>query len=287
MSIITINLNNSKGLKKTIESVINQTFNSYEFIIIDGGSSDDSFKQINANSNTVDFWISEPDNGIYHAMNKGIKQAKGEYCLFLNSGDWLTSPTILQEVFSANQTADIVAGDVYFYDNEQNQIKWFVPSPEVLTAKTLFYGTLPHQATFIKRELFERIGLYNEKLKITSDWLFWVEALLQHGCSYQHFQGVVSYFSMDGISCNPATNNLPKREKLAILQQKYPLFVSDYQQLIELENEKNIWVNSSEYRVYQFLKQIGLLSIGVLVFRSFYFIKRLVSQNKQKSIIIL
>lgn len=260
LSIITINLNNASGLAKTIASVLMQTYSGYEFIIIDGASTDKSLALIESNQDKITYWVSEPDNGIYHAMNKGIRQARGEYCLFLNSGDWLASPTILEELFSLPPTADIVAGDVYFYDTQLQQIKWQVPSPEVLTAKTLFHGTLPHQATLIKRTLFESIGLYNENLKIASDWLFWVEALLEKSCSYQHFKGVVSYFSMDGVSCSAINNELPKKEKYNILKNKYYRFVPDYEELDFLEKEKNDWVNSKDYKVYSFLKKTGVIS---------------------------
>ena len=89
LSIITVNLNNAAGLQKTIESVINQTFTDYEFIIIDGGSTDSSLEIIKQYANKITYWVSEPDNGIYNGMNKGIGQADGEYCFFLNSGDWM------------------------------------------------------------------------------------------------------------------------------------------------------------------------------------------------------
>lgn len=279
ISIISVNLNNSKGLSKTLLSVFEQTYKDIEFIVIDGGSTDQSISVIKNYQYRIDFWTSEPDKGIYHAMNKGIQQAKGDYCLFLNSGDWLTSPTVLEEVFSTNPTADIVSGDVYFFDTVQNKIKWHVQSPEKLTAKTLFLGTLPHQATFIKRELFSKVGPYNENLKIASDWLFWVEALLQYGCSYEHFSGVLSYFNMDGISCNPNTDSLPKKEQLQILNDKYPLFIEDYNQLANLESASHQWHEGREYIVYTYLKKLGIIKWGVLALRIGRFLKRKFERN--------
>ncbi|RDB04339.1 glycosyltransferase family 2 protein [Runella aurantiaca] len=274
LSVITINLNNSAGLKKTIESVVSQTFQLFEFIIIDGGSTDSSGKVIEEYSKHLTYWVSEPDCGIYHAMNKGIKVAKGRYCLFLNSGDWLVKHTVLADVFSENLTADIIAGDVYYYDNQRNTIQWHVVSPDVLSAKILFQGSLPHQSTFIRRALFENIGYYNESLRIASDWLFFVEALLEKGCSYTHYQGVVSYFNMDGISCNPATDSLPKREQLSVLQQKYPLFLADYDRLAHLEEQSNRWSESREYLVFTYFQKIGLIQAGVFCLRLFRFLKR-------------
>jgi glycosyltransferase involved in cell wall biosynthesis len=282
LTIITINLNNASGLKKTIESVANQSYRDLDYVVIDGESKDNSQQVIREYESFINDWVSEPDQGIYHAMNKGIRKATGEYCLFLNSGDWLAAPTILESVFAQNPQADIVAGDVYFYDTQQGAIKWQVPSPDQLTAKTLFLGTLPHQATFIRRSLFNRFGLYNEQLKIASDWLFFLEALLIHGCSYQHHTETIAYFNMDGISCNPATESLPRREQLSILQQKYPLFLPDYEQLDQLEKQSQAWLQSREYRVYGFLERMGVIQFGVFARRlKRFFLRTLVNQRSQ------
>ena len=98
MLIITINYNDAAGLKKTIDSVINQTYTEFEYIIIDGGSSDSSLQIIKENANQINYWVSETDKGIYNAMNKGIEAAKGEYLLFLNSGDYLLDSLVLKKV---------------------------------------------------------------------------------------------------------------------------------------------------------------------------------------------
>ncbi|GAB3513159.1 glycosyltransferase family 2 protein [Spirosoma knui] len=280
LSIITINLNNAVGLKKTGQSVISQTFRDFEYIIIDGGSTDASRKVIEQFSSHVTYSVSERDRGIYHAMNKGIRQATGEYCLFLNSGDWLATPTVLEEVFASRPQADIVAGDVYFYDNQKQEIRWHVTSPANITARTLFRGTLPHQATFIRRRLFGSVGLYNEQLKIASDWLFFVEALLEHHCSYVHFPGVIAYFNMDGISCDPATNNLPRQEQRLILQQRYPLFLADFERLEALETERSQWLSSRESAVYRFLERNQVIKAGVFVRRLKRFVLRMIRRRQ-------
>ncbi|CAG4999697.1 putative glycosyltransferase [Dyadobacter sp. CECT 9275] len=263
LSLITINLNNKEGLLQTIRSVLQQSFESFEYIIIDGGSTDGSLDIIRENSAFINYWTSEPDNGIYHAMNKGINVAKGKYCLFLNSGDWLSGPEILRRALADQSDADIISGDIYFYDNVKQAIKWLVPSPDQVTAKTLFLGTLPHQATFIKRSLFDTIGLYNEQLRITSDWLFFLEALFVFNCTYLHYTGVIAYFNMDGISCDPRTELLRKQEQLRILQQKYPLFLPDYELLNRLENQTFEWLESREFRVYKSLENMGVIRFGV------------------------
>ena len=277
LSVVTVNLNDVAGLSRTCQSLFTQSFTDFEFIVIDGGSTDGSVEFLQNHTNKITHWVSEPDNGIYHAMNKGIRAATGVYCLFLNSGDWLAEPTTLENVFVQNPEADIVSGDIYFFDMQQGAIKWHVPSPDKLTAKVLFLGTLPHQATFIRRGLFDRVGLYNEQLKIASDWLFFLEALLMHGCSYQHHPEPVAYFNMDGISCDPKMASLPRREQLSVLQEKYPLFLADYEQLDRLEIESQHWLQSREYRVYRFLERIGVIRVGVLGRRLKRFILRIFS----------
>ncbi|MCC5612603.1 glycosyltransferase [Nostoc sp. CHAB 5834] len=263
LSVITVNLNNLLGLQRTLNSLFSQTFTDYELIVIDGGSTDGSIAFLEQHDSRITRWTSETDRGIYHAMNKGIKVAVGKYCLFLNSGDWLVTNTTLERVFTRDSQADIVSGDVYFFDTINNVIKWHVPSPDEFTAKTLFLGTLPHQATFIRRNLFDRFGLYNEQLKIASDWLFFFTTLLENDCSYQHHNEPVAYFSMDGISCDPKTNSLPRQEKLNLLQKKYHRYLPDYQHLDELEKQHKEWIQSREYAVYKFLERTGIVSVGV------------------------
>lgn len=111
ISIITINYNNVEGLKRSIESVVNQTSKDYEYIIIDGGSTDGSVDVIKLYSNRIDYWESEPDRGIYHAMNKGVKLATGEYVIFMNSGDKFYSNEIIADFIKLNPKEDILSGD--------------------------------------------------------------------------------------------------------------------------------------------------------------------------------
>nr|WP_295923802.1 glycosyltransferase family 2 protein [uncultured Dyadobacter sp.] len=274
LSIITINLNNRAGLIRTLQSVISQTFPDFEYIVIDGNSTDGSQQAIQDYADMIRHQVSEPDRGIYHAMNKGIQLAQGEYCLFLNSGDWLVGADTLKNMFSAAPSADIVSGDVYFYDNQKDEIKWHVPSPDQVTAATLFLGSLPHQATLIRRSLFDKIGLYNEQMKIVSDWLFFIEALLIHHCTYQHHRAPIAYFSMDGISCNPETEPLRRQEQSDILAQRYPMFLPDYERMDLLEKQSQQWLGSPEYKVYKSLEKTGIIKLGTLARRVWRVISR-------------
>src|SRR5687768_8039033 len=112
VSIITINLNNAADLKLTIESILNQTYKDFEFIIIDGGSTDGSLDLIKQNEDKITSWISEKDKGIFNAMNKGILKATGEYLIMLNAGDLFHDPKVLQDIFEGkNHTEDILYGN--------------------------------------------------------------------------------------------------------------------------------------------------------------------------------
>ena len=114
LSIITINYNNADGLQKTIKSVISQTFKNFEYIIIDGHSSDKSIDVIKENENYFAYWCSEKDRGIYDAQNKGIQKAKGDYLLFLNSGDCLENEKVLEKVFALTPKEDLLYGELIF-----------------------------------------------------------------------------------------------------------------------------------------------------------------------------
>ena len=111
-SIITVNYNNKEGLRRTIESVIHQTFHDYEFIIIDGGSTDGSMDVLKEYDAQINYWVSEPDSGIYNAMNKGIAKAKGEYLNFMNSGDCFYTADVLEKVSLYNSNADFIVGTI-------------------------------------------------------------------------------------------------------------------------------------------------------------------------------
>ena len=161
LSIITVNFNDAEGLERTIRSVISQTFHDYEFIIIDGGSSDNSKSIIEQHENQINYWVSEPDNGIFNAMNKGIIASKGDYLIFMNSGDYFYNEKVLED--SQNYLgADFVIGQVKRKDT--NTIMDYELSD--ISMMTFYSGAIPHQATFHKRSLFQD-SLYDEKLKIS------------------------------------------------------------------------------------------------------------------------
>lgn len=199
LSIITINYNNRDGLQKTIDSVVSQSFKDFEWIVIDGGSTDGGLELLEQHAERFSYWVSEPDKGVYNAMNKGIAQAKGEYVNFMNSGDSFASPTILEEIFSTSHTADVLYGYMMRggLDGEVNNLSMMKPN---LTWMDFFQDGLPHQATFIKRSLFDKFGLYDESLKAVSDWKFFVNAFVYHKATSEFVPKKVAVYAEGGIS---------------------------------------------------------------------------------------
>lgn len=197
LSIITINYNNLSGLKRTIDSVVAQTFKDYEWIVIDGGSTDGSKELIEQYKNHFAYWCCEPDKGIYNALNKGLTHAHGDYVQFLNSGDWMYENTTLEKVFSdIDNTYDIYYGDmVQVNDGEkQNPITY----PDELGFFFFPYNNICHQATFYRRSLFEN-NPYDESLTIVSDWAMNLNLLFK-GCTFKHLNQNIVFYDNRGRS---------------------------------------------------------------------------------------
>lgn len=226
-SIITINFNHREGLRKTIESVINQTYDDYEYIVIDGGSTDGSVEVIKEYTDKIDFWVSEPDKGIYNAMNKGILQAHGEYLNFMNSGDCFYHKGVLKSVLPYLD-ADLVTGKAYynsgvhgFYNNDISMLDFFK-------------GTLQHQATFFRKKIFNK-NLYDEHCKIISDWKLFVQSLVFDNCSFRNMDIIVCEFEPGGISHR--SKELVEEERKTAYTQLFPhRVIVDYMRWKEIDS---------------------------------------------------
>lgn len=225
LSIITVNFNDANGLERTINSVISQSYHNFEFIVIDGGSSDGSLDIIKKYERHIDYWVSEHDGGIYQGMNKGLRQAKGDYVNFMNSGDSFHSTDVLECIFSLDTDADIITGT-------------HVGSPHPNVGKdgislyTLCTGAVDHQASFIKRDVALRHP-YDEKYKIVSDWKFFIEALVIDNCSFFYTETIVVDVDMTGIS--NTSLDLNRREREAVLKELFPeRILTDYLLLMSI-----------------------------------------------------
>jgi glycosyltransferase involved in cell wall biosynthesis len=234
LSIITINYNNQTGLKRTIDSVISQSFSDFEWIIIDGGSGDGSRKLLEQHSDRIDYWVSEPDKGIYNAMNKGIKQAKGDWFLFLNSGDWFFDNDVLTKVFDSPHDADIIYGDAMYYwsDTRGTQL---VQKPDSLSLYYFYTDTLCHQATFYKSEIF-KTHQYNENFRICSDWALYIQ-LLTEGYKFLHLPICITHFPQDGISTHLNESHLAERKR--VIEEYIPSYIiPDLERLRMIDERK-------------------------------------------------
>ncbi|MDT0556032.1 glycosyltransferase family 2 protein [Patiriisocius hiemis] len=228
LSIITVNYNNANGLQRTIDSVINQQCDWVEFIVIDGCSSDNSSSILKKNDAEIAFWVSEKDNGIYHAMNKGISHATGEYILFLNSGDHFYDTDSLKNSKQFLNTYDILAFDIEVIHENKKIIK---QHPDLVQFSYLYNNTFAHQSTIIKRTLFSKVGVYDESLKIVADWKFFMDALSKYNVSYSAIHKTLTTYYLDGISATGTGTNQRKKERREILEKEYGLFNNDYEQL--------------------------------------------------------
>ena len=261
LSIITINYNNTKGLLKTIESVIQQTSKDFEFIIIDGGSFDGSVGVIKKYQHSITHWVSEPDNGIYHAMNKGIKLAKGEYCQFLNSGDCLLKEDVTEKMLKNIPDTSIIIG---------NMLK-VLPRGKIITDRglgnekptflTFYKGTINHSPAYIRRNLFDKYGYYDESLKIVSDWKWYLNVVGINNEKIVYRNIDVALFDMNGIS--NSNINLLKLEREKVLIDKVPhTILEDYKFFANNEQiiktfRKNSLVWFLVYGLYRIINKIN------------------------------
>jgi glycosyltransferase involved in cell wall biosynthesis len=231
-SIITVNFNNKEGLRKTIKSVINQTFRDYEYIIIDGGSTDGSVDILKEYDKHISYWISEKDKGIYNGMNKGIAKATGDYLNFMNSGDCFYDENVLQHLSEKDLSQDLIVGRDYHF-NAKTQQGFATLLPPRISMLTFFIQTLPHQSTFFKRELFKDCP-YDENLRIVSDIKFYIQKLCIENCSIKMVNDIICQREPDGIS--KSYNERRIAEHRAVIEQALPIgAVKDYDTLALLD----------------------------------------------------
>jgi len=231
-SIITVNYNNKEGLRRTIESVIHQTFRDFEYIVIDGGSTDGSADVLKEYDAQIDYWASEPDGGIYQGMNKGIRKATGDYLNFMNSGDSFYSNDILEKVSQYNPNADIIVGKDYHY-NPNTQQGFSTILPPRISMLTFYIQTLPHQSSFFKRELFTNT-LYDESLRIVADIKFYIQKICVEEASVKLIDEIICRREPDGIS--KSHNEQRITEHQTVLAEFLPKgAINDYNTLTQLD----------------------------------------------------
>lgn len=193
ISVITINYNNSKGLEATLVSVVNQQYNNVEIIIIDGGSTDQSIDTIKKYKNHISYWVSEKDNGVFDAMNKGIKNAYGDWVIFMNSGDVFSCDLslIFNEKFKDHENLAVIYGDNIF----RNKVH------KALSLKPIQFGHIMacHQSMFFKNKLKKIKIIYNLKFKYYCEYEL-IARLHKQNYDFQYLPITISTYAEGGIS---------------------------------------------------------------------------------------
>lgn len=218
ISIITINYNNINGLRRTIESVLAQTTHEFEWIVIDGSSTDGSRELIEKNSKHIDYWVSEPDKGIYNAMNKGIKVATGEYFLFLNSGDCFASHDVVEKVLPHLHDDDYIIANVAESKADGSIGKSTDYAAFINNDRNFWYNsTVNHQGMFIKGSCLKEHP-YNENHKIVADWEHVLYQLFVKGGSFRAINTLATTYEAGGFSM---TNYKKREEERRIVAEQY------------------------------------------------------------------
>ncbi len=216
ISIITVCLNSVKTIEKAIQSVICQGIENLEYIIIDGGSNDGTVDVIRHYADYITYWVSEPDGGIYNAMNKGLEHITGDVIGILNSDDWYENEAIklVESIFDNNHDIEVLFGNIMLVDIEGNQIVHENPA-----FSTLWYQmSVTHPATFVKKEVYEKYGKFNEYFRIAADYelmyRFWKSKV-----SFAHINSILTYFRTIGISST--STRMCQYETYEICKQNY------------------------------------------------------------------
>ena len=208
LSIVTINYNNAVGLQKTIDSVAAQTYKEFEHIIVDGNSHDEGVsiiqgydyeQRISNQPHPVIRWISEPDSGIYNAMNKGLRMCQGEYVLMLNSGDYLVNEHTIERMMPELDGTDIVQGNtIDEHDGKCYRNRGYGRTD--ISMYDVMEGVFLHQASFCKKELFNQYGYFDESYKIGADTKFFAICLGFHNATFKYVDIDVTNYDCNGIS---------------------------------------------------------------------------------------
>lgn len=228
-SIITVCLNEKRNIRRTCESILAQSFTDFEWIVIDGGSTDGTLDVLTEYKSQISCLISEPDAGIYNAMNKGIRYAKGEYLIFMNGGDCFSNPNVLLTVSKAPKV-DFIWGDVF--KRQKKKIK------NKLSRHYLIKHGFPHQACYFKKELFIKHGGYNESLLISADYELIIRFIYKYKASYFYIPKVLALFNRDGISCNKNLRITRKLEAHEIRKKYFSIWYLLSYQAIKWEYRK-------------------------------------------------
>lgn len=218
-SIITICLNEADAIRKTCESIVEQTSRDFEWIVVDGASTDGTLGVLEKFRKRIDCLMSEKDEGIYDAMNKGIALASGRYVIFMNGGDAFAAKNVLEKVANAPQK-DLIYGDLFF-DHVGGKRKSYSDN---LENGYLLKNMIAHQAAFYRRELFTKFGVFDTTYRMAGDYEFFVRLMEKGKVSHHHCPTPLAVFNTDGISGDKRYRTTRKQENHRIRKHYFPKY---------------------------------------------------------------
>lgn len=258
ISIITVVFNDRVGIKKTIDSVRSQTNHIFEFIVIDGGSTDGTVDIIRENLDLIDYWVSEHDSGIYNAMNKGIKAAHCDWLIFLNAGDSFYGKTALAKMapYIQDRSYSVVYGKIMQCYERRNEVGENIIKKEAPDIVDFVIRTIPHQAAFIQKKLFEKYGFYDETYRLAADQIFFMQTIGVYHEKCRFVDIVVAYFMMGGR--NEKNRKQCEIEKRNAIEKEMG---NCYNYLRELAEYRNSSILSFLLAIRRWARRKGVLSI--------------------------
>ncbi|MCZ7399981.1 MAG: glycosyltransferase family 2 protein [Candidatus Methanoperedens sp.] len=213
VSVITVCYNAEEFIEQAINSVLDQTYENIEYLIIDGNSSDNTVSIINKYKDKIHYFLSEPDKGIYEAMNKGIKAASGDILYFLNSDDIFYDKYVVENIvkmFKLNDEIELLYGPILIKDSFTNES--FVKTHENISKSFFIYDTICHQGIFFKADTFKKCGLFDDTYKIVGDYEWLLRAFYKYDIKRKYYRSVIAIFRFGGMSCSKEFSELHAKE---------------------------------------------------------------------------
>jgi glycosyltransferase involved in cell wall biosynthesis len=242
VSVITVCYNAEEHIERTINSVLNQEYNNIEYIIVDGASTDNTISIINKCKSDIAFYFSEPDNGIYEAMNKGIKIATGDILYFLNSDDVFYDEYVIKNIvkmFQTNSDTELIYGPIIIKDPILNES--FVQTHDQIEKSSFLYGAICQQGVFFKADTFKKCGLFNDNYKIVGDYEWILRAFYKYKIKRIYYRGILAVYTNRGMSASEKNWELHKKERQEAFFKYFNMFeLYKFQLFYFLKNSKNI-----------------------------------------------
>lgn len=232
VSIITVCYNAEDFIEKAINSVIDQTYENIEYIIIDGNSSDNTISIINKYKDRVHYFLSEPDKGVYDAMNKGIKAASGDILYFLNSDDLFYDKYVIENIskmFILNNETELLYGQILIKDNFTNES--YIKTHENISKSFFVIDTICHQGIFFKADTFKKCGLFDDTYKIVGDYEWLMRAFYKYNIKRKYYRSVIAIFRLGGMSSSTDFLELHQTERNKVISEyfnKFELYINRF-----------------------------------------------------------